>query len=164
MWNETWPGDDAQKFVGIDPGWGGSVAAVSGSGLFVGAVGFKGLTEADVVGAVLDACRDATFVIVERVASMPGQGVSSTFKFGWSFGLVRAAVIASGAPWAEVTPAKWQTALGCKSGGDKGVLVMAAQKLWPGQRYTKTGKGAIADGLLLAEYGRRFRQEPEDRP
>lgn len=46
--------------------------------------------------------------VIELVSAMPGQGVSSTFKFGRSFGTVIGVVQAAGIALHFVTPAKWK--------------------------------------------------------
>ena len=50
----------------------------------------------------------------------------------------------------EVSPVKWQTAMGCRTGGDKNVSKAEAQRLWPSLKITHRN----ADSLLLAEYAR----------
>ena len=49
--------------------------------------------------------------IVELVASRPGQGVASVFKFGCGFGMVRGVISANGIPMHLVAPAKWNAIL-----------------------------------------------------
>lgn len=95
--------------------------------------------------------------ILEKVHAMPGQGVTSTFKFGQSYGALRMAVIAAGLPLEEVTPRKWQPAIGVSSKkcetktAHKNRLKARAQELFPGLTITH----ATADALLLAVYGLR---------
>lgn len=55
-------------------------------------------------------------------------------------------------PFDEVAPVKWQTAMQCRTGGDKNISKRRASELFPGVRLTH----AIADALLLAEYARRL--------
>jgi hypothetical protein len=82
---------------------------------------------------------------------MPGQGVSSSFKFGMSYGSLRMALIAHSIPFESVTPQAWQKSLHCLSGGDKNRTKARAQQLFPNQKVTH----ATADSLLIAEYIRR---------
>jgi hypothetical protein len=49
-----------------------------------------------------------TFAVVERVAPMPGQGVSSTFKFGASYGAVLGILGALKIRTALVIPTTWK--------------------------------------------------------
>jgi len=162
-YKETRRSDVPKLFFGIDPGWTGGFAAVDQWGQFVHAFSFKKMTETDVVkdiwawlGPKLEEEYRPTFCVVEKVHAMPKQGVSSTFKFGWQFGLVRSAVILSEVAWDEVRPAKWQKKLKCRTGGDKGVALARAQQLWPDVDMNKTGYKAFYDALLLADYGRRL--------
>jgi crossover junction endodeoxyribonuclease RuvC len=46
--------------------------------------------------------------VIERVASMPGQGVASTFTFGCAFGVCIGVAAGSGAPVALVAPGRWK--------------------------------------------------------
>lgn len=85
---------------------------------------------------------------IEKVHAMPGQGVTSMFNFGMSYGALRMAVIASGIPFRDVTPQMWQKALGCRSGGDKNVTKAKAQQFFPNLKITH----AIADALLIAKW------------
>ena len=75
------------------------------------------------------------------------------FTFGGSFRSLKVHLQWAGIPFDEVTPRKWQKALGCASGGDKKVTKARAQELFPTVRMTH----AIADAYLIAEYCRRAR-------
>ena len=70
---------------------------------------------------------------------------------GRGVGMLETALIASGIPFDRARAVKWQTALGCRSGGDKNVTKACAQRLFPGKKITHE----IADALLLAEYCKR---------
>ena len=48
------------------------------------------------------------YVVVEKVSAMPGQGVTSMFNFGQSFGVIKGICSAMGLPIYFVTPAKWK--------------------------------------------------------
>lgn len=87
---------------------------------------------------------------IENVHSMPEQGVKSSFTFGKSLGFLIGLLTASSIPYKFVTPQKWQKGMQCLTGGDKNVSKAAAQRLWPRVKMTH----AIADALLIAEYGR----------
>ena len=95
--------------------------------------------------------RSATAVI-EKVHSMPRQGVKSMFTFGMQYGFCRAMLIAHSFSFREVAPGVWQRKMGCLSGGDKKVTYRRAQELFPNIKITH----AIADACLLAEYARRL--------
>ena len=89
--------------------------------------------------------------VIEKVHSMPAQGVVSSFTFGHGYGGLRMALIALAIPFREVTPQLWQKAIGCRTGGNKNVSKAKAQELFPALKITH----AIADSLLIAEWLRR---------
>ena len=47
-------------------------------------------------------------MIVEQVSAMPGQGVTSMFNFGQSFGVIKGVCAAMQLPIYFVRPAKWK--------------------------------------------------------
>ena len=47
-------------------------------------------------------------VVVEKVSAMPGQGVTSMFNFGQSYGVIKGICSAMQLPIHFVTPAKWK--------------------------------------------------------
>ncbi len=52
--------------------------------------------------------KDETCVVVEHVTAMPGQGVTSMFNFGQSFGVIKGICSAMQLPIHFVRPAKWK--------------------------------------------------------
>ena len=52
--------------------------------------------------------KEDTYVIVEQVSAMPGQGVTSMFNFGQTFGSIKGICAALGLPIFYVRPAKWK--------------------------------------------------------
>ena len=90
-------------------------------------------------------------MLVERVHSMPKQGVSSSFKFGENFGWFQGLLQGLGIPYTLVSPSVWQKAMECRSGGDKNVTKVRATQLFPEEKIYHWN----ADGLLLAELCRR---------
>lgn len=143
--------------VGVDPGKSGGLALLR---QFVpGVVDILDVvkmpaTDVDLWGWWRDLVAMPDFAVIERVHAMPRQGVTSTFAFGRSYGMLRMAAIAAEIPLEEVTPQKWQRAMGCLSKGDKNVTKARAQELYPKVKVTH----AIADALLIATYGLRMLQ------
>lgn len=88
---------------------------------------------------------------IERVSSSPQMGVVSAFTFGRGVGNLEAACQCVGIPITWVAPSVWQKELGCLSHGDKNITKRRAQELFPTLKITH----AIADALLIAEWGRR---------
>lgn len=138
--------------VGADPGASGGLALVYSDGT---AEAYKmPETECD----VLDLARElrsrwdgagVPTATIERVHAMPRQGVSSTFKFGVSYGGLRMALLAASFALHEVTPVAWQRAMKCLTRGDKRISKARAQQMFPGMKVTHS----TADSLLLASYG-----------
>lgn len=88
---------------------------------------------------------------LEMVASRPEQGVKSMFTFGRNYGNLEAAIMFSDIRLERVASHKWQGFLRCRTAGDKNVTKKKAQELFPRIKITH----AVADALLIAEYGRR---------
>lgn len=152
---------EPRMYCGIDPGAEGSFASLDQEGNVIETFGFKDMTEQELFNRLTDALKGVyggqkpMFCMLEKVHAVPGWGIASSFKFGQHFGFVRAAIVASGIPFDTVTPKKWQGKMRCRSGGDKNVPLMKAQQLFPDIKMCKTGKSAVYDSLLLADYGRR---------
>lgn len=140
--------------IGIDPGASGGIA-VRYDSLDPSPVDVFKLdaTESDIAQRMSHYQDVRSFAYLERVHSMPKQGVSSTFKFAQSYGFLRGLLIALKIPFEEVSPQKWQKAMGCLSKGDKNVTKARAQQLFPQIKVTH----ASADALLICEYGRRLK-------
>jgi crossover junction endodeoxyribonuclease RuvC len=115
-------------------------------------------TEADILTNIRGIAHAASIeglrvtAALEKVHSMPGQGVVSSFKFGMGYGGLRMALLAANIPFRDVQPQAWQRSLGCLTGGDKNISKSMAQQLFPGMKITH----AIADALLIAEWLRRM--------
>ena len=94
-----------------------------------------------------------SMVVLERVHSMPKQGVASTFKFGMSFGEVRGVIGALGIPLYLVTPQKWKKHYRLSS--DKEESRAMAIRLFPNNadRLQRKKDEGRAEAALLAKYG-----------
>ena len=135
--------------VGIDPGASGGIAFIDEQNR--AAAHKMPETEGDIV-ELLSEFSPSTICYLEKVGAMPGQGVSSMFKFGQGYGFLRGVLYSLNFRIENVTPQSWQKYLGCLTKGDKNVTKRKAQELFPGIKITH----AIADSLLIAEYGRRI--------
>jgi crossover junction endodeoxyribonuclease RuvC len=141
-------------WIGIDPGLSGGIACVYPEGSVPTVVAHKmPSTERDILDLLmmLKSHQPNARATLEFVRSSPQMGVASSFKFGVGYGGLRMALVAAGIPFDEATPGRWQAAMQCRSGGDKNVTKRRAQELFPHIKVTH----ALADALLLAEYGRR---------
>lgn len=147
-------------FIGVDPGASGSICAINESAFPVLTFALKDRTDVDIKEALtmMMGAELPMSGVLERVHAMPKQGVSSTFKFGSSFGSLGAHLVWAGIRFELVSPHKWQQSLGCLSRGNKNVTKRKAQEMFPTLRVTH----AIADGLLLALYALNFGTWKED--
>lgn len=68
-------------------------------------------------------------VFIEEVHAMPGQGVTSMFRFGHAAGLVHGVAAGLGLRISEITPRDWQTVVRVRSDPDAGRL--RASQLFP---------------------------------
>lgn len=151
-------------FIGIDPGGSGAIAILDEFGKPFGDKSWIKTSEPPVdLLRFLDLARHESDgkckAILEKVGAMPSQGVSSTFKFGQSFGMLQGLLTGSRIPWGLCTPQKWQRQIGCiwpsgkpkpTSTQKKNLNKEVAQRIWPDEKITH----AKADAMLIAEYCR----------
>ena len=107
------------KIIGIDPGLSGAIAVLENNKVLsifempVMAEGKKNkrqLNSAQLVKLLNDniSKNEEISVVVEQVNAMPGQGVTSMFNFGQSFGILKGICSAMQLPMYFVRPAKWK--------------------------------------------------------
>lgn len=99
--------------LGVDPGLSGAIAFLFPGHLASDRVTVEDVPVADgeIDGANLAARlvqMRPTMAVIERVGAMPGQGVSSTFKFGQALGTVLGVVAALGIPIERVHSTRWK--------------------------------------------------------
>ncbi len=133
-------------YLGIDPGVSGAVALVSGGEAKF--LNFKNSTEKDTADYLRDHVNDVNFCFIEKVHSMPKQGVKSVFTFGANYGFYIGVLSVLGIPYERVSPIKWQSYLKCRTGGNKNISKQKAQELYPHLKITHSN----ADALLIAYY------------
>lgn len=147
-------GAGMKHYLGLDPGASGGAAIITPEFQVIGVIKFAESTEDDVATWVWHHVNEKDvrfFAVCEKVNAMPKQGVSSSFKFGASYGFLRGILAAFEIRREFIRPAIWQKSLGCLSKGDKNVTKAKAQELFPGVKVTH----AIADALLLAAFARK---------
>jgi len=147
------------RWIGVDPGKSGGLALISNGTVEVAPLGK--MTRQDIYEWLCLQRRsdypDPVRAVIEKVHAMPGQGVTSMFNFGVSYGELRMALVAASISFEEVTPGRWQQAVGVRwpkgtsKPERKRLLKQRAQELFPEIQVTL----ATADALLIAEYCRR---------
>ena len=107
------------KVIGIYPGLSGAIAILEEKKVIsiiempVMAEGKKNkrqLDSAQLVTIIKENIKasEEVAVVVEQVNAMPGQGVTSMFNFGQSFGVIKGICAAMQLPMYLVRPAKWK--------------------------------------------------------
>jgi crossover junction endodeoxyribonuclease RuvC len=152
--------------AGIDPGLSGALFFLDPSRLLAGEAvdlpihvltrGGKKKRELDIAGliGILTAHR-LDHVFLESVGAMPGQGVSSVFAFGKTYGVILGVIAARTIPLTLVTPAVWKRALGVPKAKD-GARARASQLLpEAASQWTLKKHDGRAEAALLALYGAR---------
>lgn len=140
-------------FLGVDPGVSGGWAAITEDRQVV-LGSWKDLAQTVIdLMAVINPSVLSLKAVLEDVHSSPQMGVRSAFTFGMSRGMWEAILHCLQIPYELVSPMKWQTALRCRSHGDKRVTRLRARELYP--QIAKQITHATADALLLAEYNLR---------
>ena len=149
-------------YIGIDPGFTGAVAFLWPDEMQVEVFDMpvvkntKGKTELDLhelLDIVNPETDDMAIAFIEQVGAMRGQGVSSMFRFGESYGATQMAVTAHKIPMRLITPAKWKAHFGLTR--DKGVSRGLAAQCFPNQAkmFSRVKDDGRAEAALIALYG-----------
>lgn len=98
---------------------------------------------------------DSELCIIERVASMPGQGVASVFSLGHSVGVIKGVMAALNIPTELVPPQTWKRTYGL--GKDKDMARAEASRMYPAHagRWNLVKHHNRAEAALLAGYAWR---------
>ena len=107
------------RIIGVDPGLSGGIAILEDNKvkemfdmpvMSDGKKNKRQLNNALLVQLVKDNIKDIqdTVMVVEQVNAMPGQGVTSMFNFGQTFGAIKGICAALSLPIFFVRPAKWK--------------------------------------------------------
>jgi len=107
------------KIIGIDPGLSGGIAVLENNKVLnmfdmpvmsEGKKNKRQLNSAQLVTLIKENIKpnEEVVVIVEQVNAMPGQGVTSMFNFGQTFGAIKGVCAALSLPIFFVRPSKWK--------------------------------------------------------
>ena len=107
------------KIIGIDPGLSGAIAILENNKVLnifeipvmsEGKKNKRQLNSAQLVKLLKDNIseKDEVSVVVEQVNATPGQGVTSMFNFGQTFGAIKGICAALNLPIYFVRPSKWK--------------------------------------------------------
>ena len=92
-------------------------------------------------------------VVIEQVSAMPGQGVTSMFNFGQSFGILKGICCAMQLPIYFVRPAKWKKYFNLIN-SEKDASRTRAIEIFPyfSSNLSKKKDSNKADAILIASY------------
>ena len=148
--------------LGIDPGLDGALGVLD-DGAFLAVEDMPTLIKGDgMIKREVDATRmiqllrgmvpadAAAAVALERVGAMPGQGSSSTFSLGDSYGTARTAVAACRFELHVVAPSVWKKHFALSR--DKSESIALAQRLFPAAPIKLKKHADRAEALLMARW------------
>ena len=94
-----------------------------------------------------------TRVVIEHVTAMPGQGVTSMFNFGQSFGILKGICSAMQLPMYFVRPAKWKKYFNLIN-SEKDASRTRAIEIFPyfSSQLSKKKDSNKADAILIASF------------
>jgi len=147
------------KVLGIDPGLHGGYALIGDDCQPLAELFPLAGNEVDLAEIVKDwFTLGFDLAVIEKVAAMPKQGVSSTFTFGRRFGELLGILAAMQVRTELVRPQEWKKVILEGSLKDKDAAIVWARRAYPTVNLIpmgcRTPKDGIAEALAIAEYGR----------
>ena len=152
--------------IGIDPGISGSICFFE-NGKILEVVEMPTMTEGkknkrqvngaqiynEIIKRINISEKHNIRVIIEQVSAMPGQGVTSMFNFGQSFGILKGICSAMQLPLYFVRPAKWKKYFGLIN-SEKDASRTKAIEMFPYFSAQLSKKKDInkADAILIASF------------
>ena len=152
--------------IGIDPGISGSICFFE-NGKIIDVVEMPTMTEgkknkrqvngAQVYNEILKRINKSekhnVRVVIEQVSAMPGQGVTSMFNFGQSFGILKGLCSAMQLPMYFVRPAKWKKYFGLIN-SEKDASRTRAIEIFPyfSSQLSRKKDSNKADAILIASF------------
>ena len=160
--------------IGIDPGISGSICFFE-DGKILDVVEMPTMTEGkknkrqvngsqiynEILKRIKHVDKKEIKVIIEQVSAMPGQGVTSMFNFGQSFGILKGMCSAMQLPMYFVRPAKWKKYFSLIN-TEKDASRTKAIEIFPyfSSNLSRKKDSNKADAILIASfYYETFRQE-----
>ena len=146
-------------YIGIDPGLTGAIAKVSGEEIEVWdmptlEVRKKRFLNATLLAELLSSIKTQKCeVLLERVSARPGQGVTSMFSFGTSYGIIQGIIATLGIPLTFVTPQEWRKKMGVPKGKDGSRQRVLELRPDLASKFARKKDHGRADAVLLALYG-----------
>ena len=152
------------KIIGIDPGLSGAIAVLENNKVLnifdipvmsEGKKNKRQLNSALLVNLLKENINpnEEVSVVVEQVNAMPGQGVTSMFNFGQSFGILKGISSAMQLPMYFVRPAKWKKYFNLIN-SEKDASRTRAIEIFPyfSSQLSKKKDSNKADAILIASF------------
>ncbi len=152
--------------IGIDPGISGSICFFE-NGKILDVIEIPTMTEGkknkkqvngsqifnEISKRIVNYDKNSVKVIIEQVSAMPGQGVTSMFNFGQSFGILKGICSAMQLPMYFVRPAKWKKYFNLIN-SEKDASRTRAIEIFPyfSSNLSKKKDANKADAILIANY------------
>ena len=152
--------------IGIDPGISGSICFFD-NGKIVDVIEMPTMTEGkknkrqvngsqiynEISKRVNNIEKNEIRVVIEHVTAMPGQGVTSMFNFGQSFGILKGICSAMQLPLFFVRPAKWKKHFNLIN-SQKDASRTRAIEIFPyfSSQLSKKKDSNKADAILIASF------------
>jgi crossover junction endodeoxyribonuclease RuvC len=152
--------------IGIDPGISGSICFLE-NGKIIKVVEMPTMTDGkknkkqvngsqifnEISSIIKNIDKNEIKVVIEQVSAMPGQGVTSMFNFGQSFGILKGICSAMQLPMFFVRPAKWKKYFNLIN-SEKDASRTRAIEIFPyfSDQLSKKKDSNKADAILIASF------------
>ena len=152
--------------IGIDPGISGSICFFK-DGIILDVIDMPTMTEGkknkkqvngsqiynEILKRINKIDKKEIKVIIEQVSAMPGQGVTSMFNFGQSYGILKGICAAMQISMYFVRPAKWKKYFNLIN-SEKDASRTRAIEIFPyfSSQLSKKKDANKADAILIASY------------
>ena len=152
--------------IGIDPGISGSICFLQ-NGRIIDVIEMPTMTEGkknkkqvngsqifnEISERIKKSDNNNIRVVIEQVSAMPGQGVTSMFNFGQSFGILKGICSAMQIPMYFVRPAKWKKYFNLIN-SEKDASRTRAIEIFPyfSSQLSKKKDSNKADAILIASF------------
>ena len=152
--------------IGIDPGISGSICFLE-DGKIIDVIEMPTMADGkknkrqvngsqiynEILKKLNNSKKNETKVIIEHVSAMPGQGVTSMFNFGQSFGILKGICSAMQLPMYFVRPAKWKKYFNLIN-SEKDASRTKAIEIFPyfSSQLSKKKDANKADAILIASF------------
>ncbi len=149
----------SKVYIGIDPGSKGGIAVINDAEILSLSL-YDSYQISHILGEICDKYKsDGLMCTLEKVHSMPRDGVKQAFKFGENYGFVKGTLMTLGIPFQEVPPQTWKKEYSLISKTKQDSIKRCKElfpnvNLLPTERSKKDSDG-LAEALLICEYGRR---------